>query len=192
MEKTELEKRWDEELTKDRTFANEGVPDPKDWKPWDHEVAPEFEEEVDDQELDPAYDMRAEVEDEESFQTSPLADDNIPLVIVTNNNRVFIGGLINIVEGGVILDHPMAYVETADARQPGRLQIGVQKIFHGLAVPSNMWVKHDSLNMLKTEDSSSQRISSIYEKTFSSVQASDAGVEPPSPTDLQNFALKKQ
>lgn len=166
-EKTELEKRWEAE-------------EPQEPQETSNPYSKSEEEPTE----------YSKGDDESLFIMSPLADEDIPLVVVSNNNRWIIGGLLDVMGEGVVMDHPMAYIEAADQRNPGRVQIGVQKLFHGLGIPLNMWIKHDSLNMLRKEDAAAGRVASIYERTFSDLKAAEVGVTAPSPTDLQAYARK--
>ena len=130
-------------------------------------------------------------EDEEVFMSSPLCDEQVPLVLITCNNRIFIGGLLEVMGDGVVLDHPMVYVEIPDQRQQGRLSLGVQKVFHGLPVPQNMWLKHDALNMIRKDSESAQRLLNMYMNAYEEVSARDAGIEAPSVAELRQFSKKE-
>ena len=163
-EKTDLEKRWDVEEAEDE------IKNP-------YSTSENFMD-------------GSEAEVEEVFMKSPLSDKDLPLVLITDNNRVFIGGLINLMGDGIILDHPMSYVEMSDPANPGRVNISIQKVFHGLSVPDSMWFKHDSLNMLHSSESTSVRIAAMYNNVYTEIQAALAGITTPTTTDLRSYSRK--
>lgn len=163
MKKTELEKRWEEE-----------------------------EKELDKVECCESCDGSCECsespeeEDLIDYVLSPIEDDKVPLVLITCNNRIFLGGLIDIASGGVVLGHPMVYLEIPDQKTVGKLQVGVQKIFHAMPIPNNMWFKHDALNMLHLEDRT-LKLSAMYENTVKEILASESGIAVPTMQDIQNL-----
>lgn len=130
-------------------------------------------------------------EDEDVFITSPLCKEQVPLVLLTCNNRIFIGGLLEVMGEGIVLDHPMVYVEIPDQRNQGRIQLGVQKVFHGLPIPQNMWFKHDALNMIRKDSDAATRLLHIYMNAYEDVSARDAGIEAPSVAELRQFSKKE-
>ena len=170
-EKTELEKRWEEEEKAEASCASCEEVCEASWV-----CEGECKSNPDD----------SLTEKESDFVHSPLARCSAPLTLVMCNNRIFLGGLLDVSEGGVVIDHPMVYLEIPDPKNQGRLQVGVQKIFHGLPVPDNMMFKYDALNILKVGDRS-LRLASLYEDTYKNIMMSESGLSMPSMQDIANI-----
>ena len=186
-EKTELEKRWDEEEEAGEEVKNPGklhlngaIRDLAEEEqggcggacrcnePCENASAPDDEE-----------------EEALNYVLSPLSDEKIPMVLITDNNRVFIGGLIDFVSGGILLDFPMVYLEIPDPKS-GQLQIGIQKIYHGQAIPENMWFKHDTLYMLRL-DARAFKLAKLYAESINAVRLAEAGLEAPSMAAIEKI-----
>lgn len=188
-QKTLLEQRWEEEAAKEHMETDATIPYLADVDEEKPEV--DIELNLDSDQLDPAYDHGHTIEVDDNFISSPVCGDDIPLVLITSAGRTYIGGLIDVLSGGVVLDHPLVYMEIPDQRNPGALQLAIQKVFHGLPVPLNMWFQHDSLNMLRSEHEQCKRLTDLYVSTLERLSAADAGVHAPSVTDLQNYSRKE-
>lgn len=133
----------------------------------------------------------AEEEDNAEYQfiMSPMttSEEELPLAFVMVNNRLFFGGIARIDEDGIVMHMPLAYVEMPDQQNPGRLQIGMQKVIHSISIPESMWFRHDALNIIKSNEPKSMEIARVYENTVKEIKLSESGLSVPSNEDMKAY-----
>jgi hypothetical protein len=178
-EKTELEKRWEEEeveATPDNSLegAMEGVRrESEKGCGGDCECNESCEALEDDQN---AFD----------YILSPFCGVEAPLALAIVNNRMFLGGLLhmNTTEDRILLHYPMVYLEIPDPGNPGSLQVGVQKIFQGLPIPDKgMWFRYDGLDILEM-GKRALKLAKLYEDTVNEIKYQESGLARPSAADF--------
>ncbi|MCU0680574.1 MAG: hypothetical protein MUF50_04710 [Planctomycetes bacterium] len=186
MEKTELEKRWEKELSEEvneakipingDNFKNKGV---------EKELnAPESEE--------------YEADEEFSFVMSPFTQDT-PMVLVSSNNKLFIGGYdLEYSKGEALPDDlcvitfPVAYSESFEKTSDNTIAFYpvMRRILFGTKTPDNMVFRVDMFYYLRRDSSKDLNLFNYYIKTVKESVAQDFSVLAPTTNEVLSFGRK--
>jgi len=131
---------------------------------------------------------------------SPLikTDDNAvghPLVLIFSEGIMYVGGLIEATESGVLLSYPLVHMEglvssEVDPKQ-GKLQVGMRKPVAAMNLKQSLWFRHSCIAILESKNKEDLRICELYEETAKKILLGESGLATPTAEETMIISGKQ-